>query len=65
MMIRALQIEDILELMATDIDNDFAYIRLDHGIGKTRTKTDGADRVDSNDPSKPVYIGPFSIYEPY
>lgn len=60
MMIRALELEDILKLMATDIDNDYAYIRIEHGIGRTKD-----DRRDEGEPHKALYIGPFSIYEPY
>lgn len=60
MNIKALELEDILKLMATDIDYDNAFFRIDaSGGGKTDgTLYDGAD-------PKPLYIGPFPLYEPY
>jgi len=60
MNIKALELEDILELMATDIDNDNAFIRIDRFVAKEQ---DG--RIDNLAGTKALYIGPFSLYEPY
>ena len=59
MNIRALERDDILELMAMDIDNDNAFIRIDRYVAKER---DG--RLDDQAGAKALYIGPFSLYEP-
>ncbi|MDP1809526.1 MAG: hypothetical protein Q8L35_08330 [Actinomycetota bacterium] len=60
MNIRALELDDILELMAADIDYDNAFIRIDHSAGK---KPDGV--MDDRAGAKALYIGPFPLYEPY
>jgi len=57
--IRALAIEDILKLMATEIDNDDVYFRIDGWPVKS-----GDEKADDEMPSRPIYIGPFSLYEP-
>ena len=60
MMVRALEMEDILRLMATDINNDDAYFRIDQGPGSMQDSlTDDGDGHHHG----AVYIGPFNIYE--
>lgn len=60
MMIHALELEDILKIMAKDIDNDDAYIRIDSQISRNQK-----ERLKGTILTTPTYLGPFSLYEPY
>lgn len=59
MIIKALELQDILELMAMDIDNDDAFIRVDGVASNSQALKD------DQPVSKSVYMGPFSLYDPY
>ena len=53
MAICALELEDLLELMATDIDNDAQFIRVDRlYVNHERVCSDSQPRT------KAVYLGP-------
>jgi len=60
MIMYALEKEDILKIMAKDIDNDNAYIRID-----SRLSGEQKERLGSTALNAPKYLGPFSLYEPY
>lgn len=58
MNIKALELDDILELMLTDIDYDNAFFRIGDSTVK---KTDGP--TGDAAATKAIYIGPFPLYE--
>lgn len=53
-----LEMDEILSLMATDLDNDDAFIRMDKMLG-----FGVSEYADGYPSGKPRYLGPFSLYD--